>query len=82
MWWGCVIFLAFGVVIGFFLAAILTVGKVDDLSQRMAELNELADLGYKLSEVTSRHWHRPEVGEAIIKYQKKYKKYKEMKNNG
>lgn len=79
MWWGCVVFLVLGVVIGFFLAAILTVGKFEDLPQRLVELRKLADSGYKLSEQADVGWRPPDLRKHIKKYQKQYE---ELKNNG
>jgi uncharacterized membrane-anchored protein YhcB (DUF1043 family) len=78
MWWGCVVFLVLGVVIGFFLAAILTVGKFEDLSQRLVEWRRLSILGYKITKLAKKSWKSPKLRKHVKDYQKRYK---EMKNN-
>ena len=86
MWWGCVVFLLLGYVLGMFVTAILSEGKMEDYrniirsyAEENRELKKLTDLGYEMSELVSMHWYRPEIKKEIESYQKKYK---EIKNNG
>ena len=79
MWWGCVVFLILGYILGMFVTAILSEGKMEDYrniirsyAEENRELKKLTDLGYELSELVGVNWYGAEVNKEIKNYQKQY----------